>query len=95
MAQGLGDVAPVQRGISDLVDELMLPFGSAGLPTSAAPAAPRQLTTGGGSTTTIIFERGAINAQGAEAGVEAKIRAEIERMFSQKGQRADILIRGR
>lgn len=65
------------------------------LPSGAGAGAPRLATAGGGGGTTVIFQAGAINAQGATPGVEARIKTEIERFFAQKGQQADIRIRGR
>jgi hypothetical protein len=49
----------------------------------------------GGGSSTVIFERGAINAQGAAPGVERLIREEIERAFAARGRQADIYTRTR
>lgn len=65
------------------------------LPNQLPSATPQLAAATGGGQTVITFERGAIDARGATPGMEARIVKEIERLFAQKGQRADVLIRGR
>jgi len=87
---GQRDVAGAMAG---LVRPQQLPAISGGVVARGVGA--QLATAGGGGATTVIFERGAIDARGATPGMEARIVAEIEKMFAQKGRRADTLIRGR
>ncbi len=95
LAIGLGDVAPVQRSVADLVNELTLPFDDVlaepainGQATATAVAAPTP-DGGGRGGDTYIFN---IDAPGGD--VDA-IEEAVDRAMSRYGKRADRRIRTR
>lgn len=95
LAAGLADVAPVQKSIADMVNEMSLPFddvlveptigGGATVTAVGTPAAGG----GGGGGDTFIFD---IDAPGGD--VDA-IEAAVERAMDRYGKRADRRIRTR
>jgi len=89
LALGLSDVAPVQRSVADLVNELTLPFTQPVISAeTAVSAAPSPTTTAGGSPTTIN-----IDARGTDAPTVDRLRGIIRDELAQSGRRADVRIR--
>jgi TP901 family phage tail tape measure protein len=91
LALGLGDVAPIQRSVSDLVNEMTLPFATVQPQinaTTTATAVSSPALSGGGSSTTIN-----IDARGTDAPTVDRLRGIIREELATSGRRADVRIR--
>jgi phage-related minor tail protein len=90
LALGLGDVAPIQRSVADLVNEMTLPFATVqpqiNAETTATAVSSPALS--GGSSTTIN-----IDARGTDAPTVDRLRGIIREELATSGRRADVRIR--